>query len=371
MIYGRGVYTNRNLKAGEIIAIEEPALKFMKSSEKYKRCAFCLKTNKLSLVPSSGNVMFCSNDCLAVAENIFSDDLETLAEDKNDWMNDRMVRIVKEFVAHAGSLEEIRKMIDESKKQTVFTSNLNEPNDPETKKNLLKCILNLQEKSSFEPFDFTASFERVKHLASSEDNEKWLDAFIVQQTLINKINTIGFKRYELLGNSSELLMLEEASGLFPFSALINHSCNSNVQAITCDNKLVWITTRPIAKEIQIFTNYGTKLRDSKPTVKKFLLENYDFECDCKFCETEYYRYRSVYLERPSRKYSEGLKSFDRRFKEPPKGFADIQSAKDEIASNWTYIAKNIYHHPCHETVCLTNRNIFLLDSISNAMFTPA
>lgn len=352
--FGRGIYTNRDLKAGEIIAIEEPFLKFMNPEAKYKRCANCLKSNMLSLLPSSGSVMFCSTKCVDEAQEVFKDDLELLFDNKDDGMCNRVVLTIKEFMALTGNFEELRKAIEDSKNQTIFCFNFDNPHDPVTKINSLKSVLNLQGNSSFKILEITAASKRLQYLATTEEDKKFLDTFIVQQTLINQINTIGFKHHV----KNESNRIEEVAGVFPFSSLINHSCNSNVHLIVVDNKLALIVIRPIAKEMQIFRNYGTKLCDSADDKENFTMANYDFVCDCKICEKASHDWGH---------YS--LKKFDRQFKTPPSGFTSISDAKVEIDNNWAYIIDNIRHHPCYETVRLVNRNIFLLDCISSALFT--
>lgn len=58
--FGRYVITNRDLKVGDIVAIEKPHFKIIKSdsryegcqgANRYQRCAFCLKSNLLDLIP--------------------------------------------------------------------------------------------------------------------------------------------------------------------------------------------------------------------------------------------------------------------------------------------------------------------------------
>lgn len=58
--FGRHIVTNRELKVGDIIAIEQPHFKIIKSdsrydccedTNKYQRCALCLKCNLLDLIP--------------------------------------------------------------------------------------------------------------------------------------------------------------------------------------------------------------------------------------------------------------------------------------------------------------------------------
>lgn len=59
--FGRFIVTNRDLKPGEVIAIEEPFMSFIDnralSHFKYQRCFNCLKSNHLNLLPGpqSGN----------------------------------------------------------------------------------------------------------------------------------------------------------------------------------------------------------------------------------------------------------------------------------------------------------------------------
>lgn len=51
--FGRHLITTRDLKPGDIIAIEEPFLKFLRHGSKMKteRCANCLRHNNLNLIP--------------------------------------------------------------------------------------------------------------------------------------------------------------------------------------------------------------------------------------------------------------------------------------------------------------------------------
>lgn len=55
--FGRYIVTNSDLKPGDIIAIEEPFYTFTDKNVCFSRCAYCLKSNKLSLIPC----MSCTN----------------------------------------------------------------------------------------------------------------------------------------------------------------------------------------------------------------------------------------------------------------------------------------------------------------------
>jgi tetratricopeptide (TPR) repeat protein len=49
--FGRFIITNEDLRVGDVISIEYPCFKSIDSSARFSRCAFCLKSNKLSLIP--------------------------------------------------------------------------------------------------------------------------------------------------------------------------------------------------------------------------------------------------------------------------------------------------------------------------------
>lgn len=60
--FGRYIVTNRDLKVGDIVAIEKPHFKIIKTDSrydgcdemnKYQRCAYCLRSNLLDLIPCS------------------------------------------------------------------------------------------------------------------------------------------------------------------------------------------------------------------------------------------------------------------------------------------------------------------------------
>lgn len=60
--YGRYIVTNKDLMVGDIVAIEKPHFKIIKTDSRYdgcdeknmyQRCAFCLKSNLLDLIPCS------------------------------------------------------------------------------------------------------------------------------------------------------------------------------------------------------------------------------------------------------------------------------------------------------------------------------
>lgn len=52
--FGRCVITTKALCAGDIIAIEEPLFRMINRESRYMRCANCMKSNKMNLIPCPG-----------------------------------------------------------------------------------------------------------------------------------------------------------------------------------------------------------------------------------------------------------------------------------------------------------------------------
>lgn len=49
--YGRSIITDRPLRTGDVVIIEEPFFKMPNKDVRYKRCANCMKSNLMSLLP--------------------------------------------------------------------------------------------------------------------------------------------------------------------------------------------------------------------------------------------------------------------------------------------------------------------------------
>lgn len=74
--FGRFIFSNQNLRPGEVIAIEEPFFKFVdlqtRHFYKYQRCFNCLKSNQLSLLPGPHSGKGNRNLFLFSAQNVLT-----------------------------------------------------------------------------------------------------------------------------------------------------------------------------------------------------------------------------------------------------------------------------------------------------------
>ena len=49
--FGRGIYAKHDLKAGDIVCIEEPIVNYADGNNAYTRCYNCFKANAMNLIP--------------------------------------------------------------------------------------------------------------------------------------------------------------------------------------------------------------------------------------------------------------------------------------------------------------------------------
>lgn len=85
-------------------------------------------------------------------------------------------------------------------------------------------------------------------------------------------------------------MDSEGTGLYELQAIINHSCEPNVQILFDNNcfQLSIVALRDIQPNEEMLSSYlnECQLSSSRHTRRKILRENYLFTCDCVRCEKE-------------------------------------------------------------------------------------
>jgi len=137
--YGRGIYATRDLKAGDIICIEEQ-LFFLLNDAYYKHCMNCHQTCMMNLIPctQTASMMFCCTDCM---DDFYAKSIEMESELNHD------MRMLIELAAPFGGHKKLDKFINETNlkelKKTVFDYDFSDPQDPNYKRNLMTCFLSL------------------------------------------------------------------------------------------------------------------------------------------------------------------------------------------------------------------------------------
>jgi len=142
--YGRGIYATRDLKAGDIICIEEP-LHFLVNDAYYKHCMNCHQTYMMNLIPcaQTASMMFCCTDCM--------DDFYAKSIEMESALNHDM-KMLTELAAPFGGHKKLDKFINQTNlkelKKTFFDYDFSDPQDPNYKQNLMTCFLSLSSKEN-------------------------------------------------------------------------------------------------------------------------------------------------------------------------------------------------------------------------------
>lgn len=205
--------------------------------------------------------MFCSQRCLTKAHQNFhlkecnanSDNLNNPFREEFTTLMLAIQRRLLESLAITKSVETLREILYDTEPKTIFDFNLNCPDDSAVDMMLLRSVNSLQPRSNTGAkglycqtiASHLLELDLEPLLRMGEDRDD-----LVEYTA--RLALISDRNCHALQNSTCGI---DASGLFPFSSLFNHSCDPNVQQFLYENKLVFIAVKPIAKDSQLFITY--------------------------------------------------------------------------------------------------------------------
>lgn len=311
--FGRYVVTNKNLKAGQIIAIEDPFSKCLLKDACYKYCCNCLDDNCLNLFPCTGctQAMFCSEKChgegmkkfhrfeccigatlnklctkiMRIATHTFFEALSIFKHDILSLMN---------FLGESGGLE-----------TTVFDYDLS--NEKMKKTRLLNAIDSLATnegaRSNADLFQRSGivailthlflTYTQLKGILPTTESQDFFRQFIFKQTQIAAINYHGIFD-GIMTKTQSMFCPQYASGSFAFCSLLNHSCAPNIVRVSHRCKNYLMVNRPIKGGEQLFDNYGFHhCLENLKTRNNSLNSQYMFKCSCEGCVHDYPLYSNL------------------------------------------------------------------------------
>ena len=296
--------------------------------------------------------MFCSQECVTIGKRFhqFECKIELNTEIESDVFQ-MIHRMVFEAIGLFGNVEALKDFMETKKMQTqktIFDFNLSTKNDNERERNLLMAINSTLQRNSI-PEQLNEVMERhcdlmMSILEAEEKHKQFLSDFMKRQMEILITNAFG-----LVENGKEI-----GSGIFPLASFFNHSCASNVARITVDGQLVFIVTRPIKKNNQLFVCYrGDFLRYDRDERQNEILKSYGFLCKCEACEGNYEN-----LNKLSEKQSE--KVLEKNLSE---NSSSVDSMLSSYENNCTRINEIFLKYPSYEICHLIDRNQKLLNKI--------
>lgn len=202
--------------------------------------------------------MFCSNDCMEAASEIFP---EFECGSKLGEVCHRM--LCKALIICDGSFEKLKQLVEnpESSSRTVFDFDFGDVNDPQYKYHQLLAF------NSLIAYATTKNNECVEHhpvlrLLDDEEEREIVKNFFHRLVRIIEWNSIGLDWHvplqhdEAPGEGEILKRFDIGAGILLFGSLFNHSCVQNVDRLVVDNKIVFYAKESIPKDQQLFINYG-------------------------------------------------------------------------------------------------------------------
>ncbi|KAG5671094.1 hypothetical protein PVAND_001308 [Polypedilum vanderplanki] len=366
--YGRFTITNRDLKAGDILAIEEPFFKFLKVDPEdreypetnfYNYCVNCLLDNYLDLTPcpECNQTMFCSEKCREDAFNLFHkyecNILNVLPETGNFQMAIRNFFVSLSICN--GSITELKELMRKSDERnpTIFDFNLSDKKCMNNSKNYLMSMISLAHQTTVTVKEFGYIFQHHAHLRKLWETEKeFIMKYIERMMQIEILNFHGIKGRSL--DAKDPYRRCVGDGSFAFCSLLNHSCCPNVMRIVVDGKMVVIVERPIKAGEQLFDCYiGDSFYFKAKNYRRKELVDYNFLCECLACENEFPDILSGLLDIKDMQTLQMVQKWYRELQDPRKELT-IENAK-QLALKYSTILNQNYkedNYPCKEIVLL-------------------
>lgn len=273
--FGRYIVTNRDLKVGQVVAIEDGFCTLTLPCVSYQRCANCLDECELSLIPCDHctSTMFCSEECANEAYDSFHKYECPVIDFIHKMFNSIQLSAIRVSLCALTSFDSIADLLHFTKDPTNHAINaftLDYSREPMPKSELYKPIHTLetnQEKRStadlFQRAVVTAVIRKallentpLTELLQLDDEINLLTELIFRHLQTASTN---FHRLETLANTMDPNNLDDVSygsGAYGFCSLINHSCSPNIVRLPIGQRISVFVLRPIKAGEQLLDNYG-------------------------------------------------------------------------------------------------------------------
>lgn len=248
----RGIFTTRDLKPGDIVAIEKSTIANVHRAYFHIRCCNCIKVAKLNLIPclKTASLMFCSKKC---RDEVYAkvQNLDSMVTHEGICINlERLLRECDEAFGGRAKLMEFLKTDYAHLTCSVFDFDFSNPEDPNYKANLIKCIM---------PFGFSPCalpdlidngefLSLVKHLTVGN---KVLEKFLLWFSLVCESNSLSFnaKITREVGSGPSN---EEVIAVHAFLTHISHRCEPNVFNCRTEDGYLLYVQKPIKAGDELF-----------------------------------------------------------------------------------------------------------------------
>ncbi|XP_049545579.1 uncharacterized protein LOC125957137 [Anopheles darlingi] len=299
------IRTSRDLSVGEKVLLERPFVLVLEAEVAYARCDYCGACNEHNLRPCKHctAVMYCSEECQEQAlqryhqfECEIIDDLQLL------YRGPKATRVLQValrlfwlgILLYLEAPEQFVKRLETPEELAQFR----DPFALEPSDYLLHLLASFSEEEHHEAAqDQTAMTGKcvnqfltiLTYVVAVEENES-LSRRLVGLPGTEKLHHL---LYQLIFHSDKLAdyNLPDATGYYPFTRLLSHSCAPNSERIKHDLQTIIVVKRPIAKHQPITIAYRDGLTTERMIKSKrqetCQKEHHIKECVCEGCLADY------------------------------------------------------------------------------------
>lgn len=270
--------TTKDLKTGDLIAVQKPFSGIIMDNYSYIICLNCLNECVLDLIPCYGcsSVMFCSKNCAELAFEVHQYECEIIGFLKYKFGSDELIHLskcralFKALSLFNGSANEMKKYL-EGKEEASGKLTLNVYDICKNEKAFFKAVYNIEDSSDVELLeDFLSFFPKMRQIMSDPEMRNFIISFT------SKMNKTLVK--------GEKFEKGEFGGYYPMQTVLNISCAPNVISSGLkDSRIVYIAQNPIkaGEKLTIGTeNILTYSVKSKLDRQREIFYNFQLKCDC-------------------------------------------------------------------------------------------
>lgn len=278
---GRYVHTNCDIPAGKTILVEE-AFIGRPGETRYKRCAACLKADMNFIACSKcTNAIFCDTDC--TTKNVHH-----TMECNYSYNDSDKLELHLEFIAH--SIFVAMSIFPDTQSLMEFVEDVVKEKSKIVPESLV------DEKSKYRAFLQLSVFLSPTTLDECLGlGNDWYNNLMLREIIAKQFDTEEKKSFLMHLTVHHILIAStnaylpapaDARFLFIASSYFNHSCEPNVFRANYQNRVVFITTRPIHANEQLYVRYND-LIDDEPVDRRqaHFMEKYGFQCECERCKS--------------------------------------------------------------------------------------
>lgn len=272
--YGRHVLATRDINIGDVIAHEPPFILSLNRRFANSKCLFCLSDNSYSLLPCHNctRAMFCNEKCREDAMSSFHKFECSIIDAIYDFFPDEIlmsIRLISKIFSDKNELNKIKMFIEtqDDLQMNAFNINHNISSYSEQYK-AVHSLLTHDIDQCYQNFSFSCSTaimisflkenEHAKEIFKDPVMRKFFYGLMYHSFLLTLANPIIHRICWSKPLISLILNITNFScGIYPFMALINHSCLSNVTPIYCSKLkcVILYASAKIKKGEQLYLNY--------------------------------------------------------------------------------------------------------------------